>query len=445
MTNYSKILQLHNEGNSQNSIAKTCHVAKKTINKLMQILDDHGIDIDKAISMDNTEIELLMKKSGKKHTSRPLPDIESCYRKYAAGAHLRELFKEYQETCSNGKPIQYTRFFELMKAEIASHKATRDMAAKPGVIVVWWSNIIHTDDGHKVYLAVFCYPYSQKITLRRCDRRTEEMLVNAVDAEFSEYGAPAYIKIDTNYSVAMQDLLDQYELKEMYLSDVIQIELRELHKRINDNISRRGFCDPYAVDEAAEDFSTYYNNEMLDNGKSRQEIFDNDEKPVFRNVMIEKFIWKKAKPQYNCHVQFDGSYYSIPAEHISAGSLELRVTADKVDIYRHDKLIASHARLHRNHQYSTFPEHMPTKEQSRYLKWNSSRFIRMAMEVGEACEFVISSLLAEAEYEQQAYKTCMSILSLRNLYSDEDLELACISAVRDDTYYSFKRIKQFLE
>ena len=84
------------------------------------------------------------------------------------------------------------------------------------------------------------------------------------------------------------------------------------------------------------------------------------------------------------------------------------------------------------------------KEHQEYLEWNGDRFRRWAKKIGDNTFAVVDALLKSKIIEQQAYRSCMGLLSLGKRYSDRRLENACRKALSYTATPSYKIVKDIL-
>ena len=68
--------------------------------------------------------------------------------------------------------------------------------------------------------------------------------------------------------------------------------------------------------------------------------------------------WKRARVNIDYHIEFDGSYYSVPHTLVHR-EVELRVTQNTVEVLAGTRRVASHPRSPRRRHFETTPEHMP--------------------------------------------------------------------------------------
>lgn len=79
MTKYREILRLRNLGLSQNDIATSCQVSKKTVNRVLKLAKEHNLNWPLEERLTDNEIDKIIHPNGneaRKITDRKLPDYE---------------------------------------------------------------------------------------------------------------------------------------------------------------------------------------------------------------------------------------------------------------------------------------------------------------------------------------------------------------------------------
>ena len=121
----------------------------------------------------------------------------------------------------------------------------------------------------------------------------------------------------------------------------------------------------------------------------------------------------------------------------------MQYSRSEVNIYRQYELVAKHKRVRSPHNYSTEPTHMPA--QHRYVtEWSPSFFLAKAKEIDPIVEYFISQVLAKKQHPEQAYKSCMGILSFAKRVGNNRLIKACKRA-HEIGYYNYKIIEDVLQ
>ena len=146
----------------------------------------------------------------------------------------------------------------------------------------------------------------------------------------------------------------------------------------------------------------------------------------------------------NYHIAVDKIYYSVPYEYIKH-KVDVRFTANMVEVFYQNLRIASHKRLYgHTGQYSTVLEHMPEKHRQ-YTQWNAARFLRWASDIGSYTHQAVKAIIASRKVEEQSYKACIALLKLSDSYSPERLEAACKKALSYIATPSFRNIRTILK
>ncbi len=146
----------------------------------------------------------------------------------------------------------------------------------------------------------------------------------------------------------------------------------------------------------------------------------------------------------NGHVYLleDQHYYSVPYELIGK-KMRLHYSRSQVELYRDYELIATHKRTRSPHNYTTNPAHVPA--QHLYVtEWSPTFFLEKAKAIDPVVEYYLSQVLAKKQHPEQAYKSCMGILSFSKRVGNQRLIKACKRA-HEFGYYNYKIIEDILK
>jgi transposase len=141
----------------------------------------------------------------------------------------------------------------------------------------------------------------------------------------------------------------------------------------------------------------------------------------------------------DCHVSFDGSYYSVPYTYLGH-QLEVHIHEQIVAIYQGQKLVATHVRCQKRGQWRTRLEDYPPYK-AEYLKRTPEYCRQQATRLGPATSQVIDTLLADRPLYR--LRAVQAILSLEETVGPHRLEAACARAL----YFGdirYRRIKDIL-
>jgi len=180
---------------------------------------------------------------------------------------------------------------------------------------------------------------------------------------------------------------------------------------------------------------------------SRLDLFLEDEKFKLRALPLERFEIKYqsfATVMQNGHVQLgeDKNYYSVPFHYLKK-TVKLLYTKYNVEIYHKFNRIATHVRNYKPYIYTTNPEHLASSHKF-VSDWSATRFIDWATSIDTCVGEYIVQIIESRNHPEQAFKSCLGILSFEKKVGKERLINACKRALDFQTY-SFKIIQNILE
>lgn len=178
--------------------------------------------------------------------------------------------------------------------------------------------------------------------------------------------------------------------------------------------------------------------------KSRKELFELLDKPnalPLPDKRYEYAEWKKVRVNIDYHVCFDDHYYSVPYTLIHQ-ELEIRATMGVVEVYRKGQRVCSHQRSPHKHKHTTALEHMPASHQ-KYLEWTPSRILEWADKYGHSVKELAEKIMNARKFPEQAYRLCLGIIRMGDIYSAERLNNACGRAL-SYRIYSYQGVKNIL-
>ena len=208
----------------------------------------------------------------------------------------------------------------------------------------------------------------------------------------------------------------------------------------------RSFFSVDEINQAISELLDIYNNKIIKRlGKSRTDIFEENEKKFLGELPANRFIYKELKiatVNIDYHVELDRCFYSVPFKYLKE-KVELKYSNSLVEIYYKLKLIATHPRLYRINDSSTMKEHMPLNHQYQNEKMNPQRLITWGSNIGNDAKEFVETRLEEAQYPEKVYRSLIAILSLGKLYGKIELNLALSYALKIDAK-SVKSVESIL-
>ena len=480
MTKYREILRLSSLSLSQQNIADSCGVSKKTVNRVLKRAKELSISwpLD-ANDTDAVLAEKLFPSAKQIVSTKRMPDFEYIRKELLRhGVSKKLLWTEYMEDCrANGdEPLMYSQFCYHIQQDEQKRRATMHINRKPGEqIEVDWAGdtaiIIDTDTGEiiKAYIFVGVMTYSQYAYVEAFLDTKQRSWISAHVHMYEFFGGVAKILVPDNCKTAVvhnggwkdQQINETYqEMAEHYGTAIIPARVRSPKDKPNaegtvGNIStwitaalrNEQFFSLAELNRAIRNKLELFNQRLFQKKEgSRLSLFLGEELPLLAPLPATRFEladWKTATVQFNYHISVDGMLYSVPFEYIKK-KVDVRVTDYTIEIFYNHNRIASHRRLRgRTGQYSTITEHMPEDHQ-KYLEWNGDRFRKWAERIGINTYTVVNAILTSKGVEQQTYRSCMGLLKLAEKHSDVTLEAACEKALTYTASPSYKSIKNIL-
>jgi transposase len=445
MTKYREILRLHSQGISSRNIAASIECSRNTIRAVIARAGEEGINWPLPDRITDRVLEqTLFGKRGKIQKYK-MPDLEYIHQEMAkSGVTLTLLWNEYFENCrmENSRPLMYSGFCYQYQQFAAKHKATLHVEHKPGerMEVDWAGDTASLKDNISgkpipVYVFVAVLPCSGYAYAEGFLNRNLENWITAHVHAYQFIGGVTRLLIPDNLKTGVNkaDWYDPvinktyHEMAEHYGTAVIPTGVRKpKHKASVERavgilstwiiaaLRNRQFFSLWELNEAMRHKLADFNRKPFQKKPGSRESAFAEELPFLMPLPQKPFelsTWKIATVQLNYHIACDKINYSVPYEYIKY-KVDVRLTANMVEIFYKGNRIASHKRLYgHSGQYSTNIEHMPEKHRQ-YTQWNAERFIKWACDIGPFTEQTVKSIIASRKVEQQSYKTCIALLKL---------------------------------
>jgi transposase len=176
-------------------------------------------------------------------------------------------------------------------------------------------------------------------------------------------------------------------------------------------------------------------------GQAPWEIFMKEEKALLKPLPSEDYecpIWQELKVHRDHHVVFEGSFYSVPTQHIGK-MVWMRASARIVDIYLNHQKIKTHVRSQTRGQWVTDPQDYP-KHARAFLEKDKDHCLEQARLIGPSTYQFLSRVLKQPSLLHQ--RKAQAVLRLEEKYGSQRLEAACQRAMlfENDSYRSLKGI-----
>jgi|LSQX01.3.fsa_nt_gb transposase len=458
-----EILRLkHEVGLSLREIATACNCGKTTVSEVLERAKKARVIWP--VELSDKQLMSLLYPPAIKNNTPPEPDLEYIfYEMKKKSVTLMLLWEEYKEQHPEG--IMYTQFCERYRKFKMNNKLTMHIEHKAGEEVqVDWAGqkLFYTQPSTgavktaSIFVAVL--PASAYPFVYAYDDTTIKNWIDAHVKAYEYFGGVPKITIPDNTKTAVitPDLYDPVlnksykEMAKHYSTAIVPARSGKPKDKAADenmvgNVSRRvlaplrnrQFFSIYDINQAIEEqvqklivrpFQKIEGNRLT--------AFEKIDKPMLQplpKTRYEYSDWKEAKVQFNYHIEYQGSFYSVHYTH--AGQLcSIRATSRIIEVFIDGNRVAAHKRNYdKFKRYITLPEHMP-EEHKAVSGWSTERFLSWAGEIGPNTREFIKHLLESREYPVQAYRACMGVLRFSKDYSNEIMESACKEALDKRTY-----------
>jgi transposase len=470
-----EVLRLKYEAELSNrAIAGACKVSNSTVGEYLKRAEAAGISWPLGeIGEEELYQKLFPEKAVVTERKYPLPDWEEIQRdKRKKGVTLQLLWQEYKEKYPEG--YQYSRFCEHYQrwkdSQIEPRRHIEHTGGEQMQVDYAGLKIPVTDpetgeiSQASVFVAIL--PASNYIyaEAQSCENQCNWNNGHVRALEYFD-GVPKIVVPDNlktgvtkpNYYEPGVNLAYQ-ELAEYYQFAVLPARVRRPRdKGAGENgvqnverwvIAPLRNCKFFSVHEvnlAFKEKLDQLNNKVMQSvGRTRRQEFEEIDQPNLRPLPEKPYEYaerKTATVNIDYHIEFDEHLYSVPHTLIHQ-KVDIHATERMVEIRHHGKSVAIHPRNFRQGRFSTLREHMPANHQF-MGDINPDRLLEWASKIGPLTSNLVKATLRSRPFPEQAYRSCLGILSLARKYPQPLLEQACQS-VFEAKEFSYKAVAEEL-
>ena len=474
-----QILRLKHAGKSIRSIAETVKVSRNTVRKYLRLIAASSIDLEEALQMSDEALSGLIDPPVEEdrdnrylHLMSQMSYFERELRR--TGVSRWVLWSEYKAAYPQG--YNYSQFCYHFQQWKRGQEVTMHFDHTPGdkLFVDYTGKKLKLVDEHsgevqEVEVFVGILGASQYTYVEATYSQQKADFLGSLARSLHFFGGVPQVIIPDNVKAAvhkasnyepqlnpsMEDFAEYYQVAVMPTRSIkprdkamVENAVRIIYSRVFAPLRNRVFHDLRSLNAAIAEQLTQHH-QMLFQGLdySRQERFEAIEKKKLKPLppaIYELKEFAKAKVQKNAHVRLgkDKHYYSVPYAYIGK-QVKIAYTSAQVEIFHQHQRIAYHIRSYQENRYTTLADHMPSHH--RFMaEWSADRFIKWADNIGPHTGNYIRQVLQSKTYPEQAYKSCLGILSFAKKVSAERLNRACRRAHSYQSY-GYGVIKNILD
>ena len=455
MRKIREILRLNATGLSNRAISRALQVSNSTVGEYLRRAELAGVrwPLDPNWGEDDLYQQLFPEREVYRLIQRPEPDWETVEKELKRkGVTLKLLWIEYLEGQPDG--YKYTQFCTKYRQWARNQKVRGRFLHQGGeVMEVDYAGVKLTitdpATGATQQVSVFvaalvasCYTYAEV----QSDEQQANWLGGHVKAFEFFGGVPKIVRPDnlkTGVKRANQyepDLNPAYqEMAEHYGVAVLPARVRRPRDKANvensvQNVERwvlaplrnTTFFSLAEANQAVQKRLTQLNQRpMVHREQSRQALFETLERAELRPLPTQRYeyaVWKTATVNLDYHISCEKHYYSVP-HHLVRQKVMVRVSQTLVQIFHKHVQVAVHPRKHKP-GFSTQPEHMPSNHRF-VLELDAQWLLKRGQAVGPHTTEYLKALLQARRFPEQAYRSCLGVLSLARKFPPDKVENAC--------------------
>jgi transposase len=479
MSKLRRLIQLHSQGKSKLFISKYLDLSRNTVDKYLLQYKLLGLPLEEVDKLADTDLDKLFfaqKNEGLPPRLKVLysffPYMEKELKK--TGVTRQLMWEEYiSKHCDGVKRSQFNEHYNRWCKKVnpvmhISHKAGDkmyvDYAGKTLQIVDKESGEALQAQFFVAILGASQYTYAEA----SLSQGKEDFILSVENALHFFGGVPAAIVPDNLKSAVTKSNKYEPTLNETFLDfsehygttilparaykprdkSLVEGAVKILYTRVYSSLRDKTFFSLKEINAAIREALEAHNSIKLSGrAYSRQALFNEVEKQALLPLPLKRYELKQqsfATVMLNGHVYLgqDKHYYSVPYQFIRK-KVKLLYSAGQVEVYYKYNRIAIHPRAAKPYSYTTITDHLASTHKF-ITEWTPQRFINWSESIGKDVKELIIRILDKKQHPEQAYKSCMGVLSLVKKVGEERLINACKRAM-EYNMYNYKAVQNILE
>ncbi len=479
MSKIRQIIRMYTQGCSKLSIAARTGVSRNTAKKYIQAFKDTGFTFEEINELNDKELEDLFGQAHEKTPDARVYELEKLFplvdkELKRKGVTRLMLWEAYRKDYPEG--FQYTQFcfyYNRWKAQVnpvmhLDHKAGDKMFVDFAGEKL---SIVDKDSGEvketEVFIAIL--GASQLTYIEAVFTQQKEDFIAACENALHYYGGvPAAIVTDNLKAAVIKSSRYEPTINETFADfadhygttvlptrayrprdkALVEGAVKIMYTRVYTFIKRTVYHSIEDLNIAIRGTLEQHNNQPLKGRHySRRQQFEEVEKSALSSLPQLHYELKKqlhVTVNKDGHVRLgpDQNYYSVPYRFIGK-KVKILYSRSNVEVFYHYERIALHKRDRTPYKHITDAAHLASTH--RFLAdWTPEYFINWAAGIDEDVKQYILRILERKQHPEQAYKSCMGILSFGRKAGNERLIAACQRALGYGSY-SYNTIKTILE
>lgn len=478
MSKVKQIIRLRENGVALQRIARSLDISRNTVKKYLRLIEVKGYENQKLLSMEDMALEQML--SGPSQVSEKRYQVLEELFPYFAEELKRNgvtrwiLWGEYKEKYPDG--YSYAHFCYYLREWMRSREATMhfehtagdkmfiDFAGKKLQWVEHQTGIVHDVE---VYVAIL--GYSQLTYVEAVTSQKKVDFIRATENALHYFkGVPQVLvpdnlkgavhkanKYEAELNTDFRNFANHYHTTVLPARSfkprdkaLVENAVKVVYSRIYAPLRDRIFFSLRELNTAIAELLEAHNNKAFQKtAESRRERYLQVEKDKLMPLATDRYemkSYKFATVMKNSHVHLseDKHYYSIPYRFIGK-KVKLVYSRNSLSVYYNKERIAFHKRDPKRFGYTTLREHLPSTHQF-VSDWNPDKFLRWAAGIDPKVKQYIMMILERRSYPEQAYRSCVGILSQEKKVGRQRL-ISAIERAMQYGIYNYKIIDRILK
>lgn len=445
MTQLKQIIRLRNNGVALLTIAKAVKISRNTVKKYLRLIEVKELDIQDLLKMEDEALEAFLQDPEPQDASRyqNLCDLFPYFEKELnrTGVTRWVLWGEYRMKHPDG--YSYSQFCDHFKAWKKSSSGTLHIEQEPAdkLFIDYTGkklSFIDQQTGEvievEVYVAVL--GFSQLTYVEAMESQRKEDFIQGSENALHYFGGVPRVLVPDNLKSAVQKASKyEAEINSSFLDfanhygttvlparsykprdkALVEKAVNVAYSRIFAPVRNEVFYSLKALNNRIADLLQDHNQQHFQQRPySRWQLFEEQEKHLLSPLPPDRYeikSFKQVTVMKNGHVQLleDKHYYSVPYRFIGK-KVKLIYSRSQLSVYYNKERIAYHLRSTLRYRYTTIKDHLSSSHQF-VSEWNPDKFINWAGGIAPVVQDYILEILNNAAYPEQAYRSCVGILS----------------------------------
>lgn len=454
MMKFREIIRLHELGRNQTEIARSCGVARSTVQDYTRRADAKGLRYAALEKLSDSEAQALLgKQTGAPVTAKAIVFSTVHQELSHKGVTLALL---WQEGLDQGDwTLSYGQFCRRYNQWKGAQNLTMRQIHKPGdKLFVDYAGltvaVTETATGKVMAAQIFVaalgasnYTYAEATpsqALRHWIGSHQRALAfyggvpAAIVPDNLKSGVNEPCRYEPGITRSYQDFAEHYgvaiipaRVRKPKDKSKVEKAVQTVERQVLAPLRHQHFTSFSELNAAISERLRLLNNRTMKGyGLSRLALFERTDQPALKPLPAYPFVlatWKSARVNLDYHIEVDKHYYSVPYWFVRR-EVAVKVSEQFVEVFYDHKRIAAHPRAAACYRHSTLPDHMPPEHWA-YKQQSKERFLAWAEQIGPHTHQQVGAIFDTRAHEEQAFRSIKGLQRLATHYGPQRLEFAC--------------------